>query len=181
MSSVVRNIRRNAGTEEYLGPAHVNAVSAHDVLVSLPEGEMVNAAFAFAVPYAPAVGDTLLVIGRHGRHYALGVIHGSGRTDLSFQGDVRLRSVGGSLRLSGDHGVEIRGPQLDIFADALRMVARDVFQTFESVCQRVRALLRVQAGETQTLVDRGAYTQSRTAAILAEDTVTVSGSEIHIG
>jgi hypothetical protein len=39
----------------------------------------------------------------------------------------------------------------------------------------------VQAGETQTLVTGATYTQSKTAAILAEEAVTVNGSEIHIG
>ena len=60
-------------------------------------------------------------------------------------------------------------------------VARDVTQRFESVCQRVSALLRVHAGDAQTLVDRGTVTQAKRAAILTEETVTVNGREIHLG
>jgi hypothetical protein len=182
MSAVVSKFRRTSkAAEEYLGPAQVNSVSCREVIVSLADGEMVNATFAFALPYTPAVGDTLLVIGKGSQHYAIGVIAGSGQTDLSFQGDVQMRSVNGKLSLSGDRGVDIRGPELNVYTSALRMIARDVFQSFESVCQRVSTLLRVQAGETQTLVTGGTYTQSKTASILAEEAVTVNGREIHLG
>jgi Protein of unknown function (DUF3540) len=178
---VSRFRRSSSEVGEYLGSAQVNAVSAHEVVVSLPDGELTRAELAFALPYAPAVGDLLLVIGRGAKYYAIGVIQGSGQTDLSFQGNVRLRSVNGKLSLSADRGVEIHGPSLDVFTDSLRMIARDVTQTFQSVCQRVSSLLRVHAGETQTLVDGGTYAQSKTAAILAEEAVTVNGREVHIG
>lgn len=182
MSAVVRKIRSMPrDVEQYLGPAQVKAVSAHEVVVSLPSGEVTSVRLAFSLPYAPAVGDILLVIGKSSNYYAIGVIQGSGQTDLSFQGNVQLRSVGGKLSLSGDEGVEIRGTKLDVYTGVIRMIARDVFQTFESVCQRVGSLLRVHAGETQTLVDGGTYTQSKTAAILTEEAVTINGREVHIG
>lgn len=127
------------------------------------------------------MGDVLLVIGRDTRHYAIGVIEGSGQTKLSFQGDVALHSANGTLSLSADRGVEVRAPAFSVHTTALRMIARDVAQTFESVCQTVAALLRVRAGETQTLVDRGTYTQSKTATIFADEAVTINGREIHLG
>jgi hypothetical protein len=123
----------------------------------------------------------LLVIGRGVRHYAIGVIHGSGRTALSFQGDVDLHSVNGKLSLYGERGVEVRGPEVDIYTVALRMVARDVTHKFESLLQRVSALFRVHAGEAQTLVDEGAVTQAKRAAILTEENVTINGREVHLG
>jgi hypothetical protein len=181
MNAVVRKLRRVSPNEEYLGPALVNAVSVGEVVVSLPDGDQRRAVLAFALPYAPVVGDTLLVIGRGLKYYAIGVLQGSGQTDLSFQGNVQLRSVNGKLSLSGDRGVEIRGPELDVLTGALRTIAHDVFQSFHSVCQQVTSLLRVQAGETQTLVAGGTYTQSKTADILTEEAVTVKGREIHIG
>ncbi|HEY6462165.1 MAG TPA: DUF3540 domain-containing protein [Polyangiaceae bacterium] len=167
--------------QEYLGPAHVDAVSPHEAVVTLPDGEMVHAGLAFTLPYTPAVGDVLLVIGRGPKHYAIGVIQGSGQTKLSFQGDVELESTNGTLRLTGARGVEVRAPAFELHTGALRMFARDVLQTFDSVRQRVASLLRVHAGEVQTLVDGGTYTQSKTAAILADQAVTVNGREIHLG
>jgi hypothetical protein len=167
--------------QEYLGPAEVVEVRAHEVLVSLPESGTVAAALAFAMPYAPATGDVLLVIGRGGKHYAIGVMHGAGKTAFTFQGDVDLRSANGKLSLSGDRGVEVRGPEVDIYTTALRMVARDVTHKFDSLCQRVTSLFRIHAGETQTIVDEGSVTQAKRAAILTEETVTINGREVHLG
>jgi len=182
MTALVSKLSRTSrDVKEYLGPGQVVVVSAHDVVVCLEDGETTRAGLAFTLPYEPAVGDVLLVLGKGSRHYAIGVIRGSGQTDLAFQGNVRLRSVNGTLSLSGDQGVEIRGPKLDVHTESLRMIAHDVVQTFQSVCQRVSSLLHVHAGETQTLVDGGAYTQAKTAAILVDEAVTVNGREIHIG
>jgi hypothetical protein len=180
-TATARKIHPLREPEEYLGPAEVIEVRPHEVVVSLPEGDTASAELAFAMPYAPAVGDVLLVIGKGGRHYAIGVLHGTGRTSLAFQGDVELRSVNGRLSLAGDNGVEVRGPEVDVYTTALRMVARDVTHRFESLCQRVGSLLRVHAGEAQTIVDGSTVTQAKRAAILTEETVTINGREVHLG
>jgi hypothetical protein len=185
IDTAVRKIRRPAPgaqeAQEYLGPAEVIEAHPTNVVVSLPDGQTATAALAFAMPYAPATGDVLLIIGRGERYYAIGVLHGSGRTSFAIQGDVDLRSVNGKLSLSGDRGVEIRGPEVDVYATALRLVARDVTQKFESLCQRVSSMLRVHAGESQTIVDGGAVSQAKRAAILTEETVTINGREVHLG
>jgi Protein of unknown function (DUF3540) len=169
---------------DYLGPAEVIAVEPTAVTVELPDEQAmcaVRAELAFALPYAPVVGDLLLVIAKDDACYAIGVLRGSGKTSLSLQGDVDLHAEGGTLRLSGDRGIELRGPELDLHAGKLRMVADAVLQNFSSVCQRVKSLLHVHAGETHTLVDGGTFAQSKSAAILTEETVTINGKEIHLG
>jgi hypothetical protein len=182
MSAAVSQIRREPrDLEEYFGPARVSEVSPDQVVVALPDGRTTPAGLAFTVPYTPVVGDVLLLIGKGGQHYAIGVIQGSGRTKLCFEGDVELHAANGTLHLSADRGVEVRTPAFSVHAGTLRMFARDVWHTFESVRQRVTSLLRVHAGETQTLVDAGTYTQSKTATIFADEAVTVNGKEIHLG
>jgi hypothetical protein len=181
MDSAVRKIRAAREVEEYLGPATVVEALPHRMVVSLPGGATACAELAFAMPYEPAVDDELLVIGKGGAYYAIGVLRGTGRTAFSIQGDVELRSVGGKLTLAADRGVEVRAPEVDVYTTALRMVARDVTQRFESLCQRVSSLLRVHAGESQTLVDQGAVTQAKRAAILTEEAVSINGREIHLG
>ena len=48
--------------------------------------------------------------------------------------------------------------------------------------QRVRGLLRrARAGEAQTIVDEGALTRAKSAAILTEETMTINGKQIHLG
>ena len=133
------------------------------------------------MPYAPVRGDVLLVIGKGATHYAIGVLVGSGRTALSFQGDVDVRAVDGKLGLIGDRGVHIRAPEIGVYTTALQMIARDVTQRFDSVCQRVVSLLRVHAGEAQTLVDGTSASQAKRTVILTEETVTINGREVHLG
>jgi hypothetical protein len=182
IEATAREAQRTARVvEEYLGPAEVVEARAHEVIVQIPGGAAVRAELAFTLPYAPVVRDVLLVIGRGQRHYAIGVLHGSGRTELAFQGDVELRSINGRLCLSGDRGIDVRGPEVDICTSALRMIARDVMQRFESVSQRVTSLFRLHAGEAQTLVEKSSVLQARSAVILTEETTTINGREVHLG
>jgi hypothetical protein len=155
-------------------------VHAHEVHVALPAGAPVRAEMALAFPYQPVVGDTLLVIAKGDATYVIGVLRGSGRSELSLPGDVELRAAG-ELRLAGDKGVRIDGPEIDIAGQKLRMVADSVVQRFTSVFQRVAEVLSVHAGESHTLVEGAAHTQAKTAAIVTEGTVTINGDEIHLG
>ncbi|WP_441287911.1 DUF3540 domain-containing protein [Sorangium sp. KYC3313] len=166
---------------EYLGPGRVTAAEGGAIAVELPGGQPVAVEMALALPYEPAVGDTLLVIGREERYYAIGVLHGAGRTVLSLQGDVALHARDGELSLSGDKGVAIRGPELEVQAGKIRMVADAVVQRFTSMVQRVSALLSVQASESHTIVEKTAFTKAKNATILTEETVTVNGKQILLG
>ena len=166
---------------DHLGPARVIAVETGAVLVELEDGAEVSAVLALAFPYAPALGDVVLAIGRADRHYVIGVIHGTGRSVLAMQGDVELRAVNGSLTLSGDEGVQIEGPALEVSVGKLKMTADAVVQKFTSVYQHVKALLSVRAGESHTLVDDASFAKSRTATIVTDEKMAINGKEIHLG
>jgi hypothetical protein len=186
-SPATRDPRERATTtlpeplEPFLGPAVVTGVEGSTVTVCLEPGLEVRALLALALPYAAVEGDVLLVIGRRELHYAIGVLSGRGKTEIALHGDVSLHAVGGTLKLSGDQGVTLRGPAIAVQADTLHTVARSVVETFSTLFQRVTEVLRVHAGESQTIVEGGAYTQAKTAAIQTEETVTVNGKEIHLG
>ncbi|AUX41001.1 hypothetical protein SOCE26_024050 [Sorangium cellulosum] len=173
--------RAPAPPRDYLGPGRVTAAEEGKIAVELPGGQPVRVEMALALPYEPAVGDTLLVIGRDENYYAIGVLHGTGRTVLSLPGDVAVHARDGALSLSGDKGVEIRGPELEVQAGKIRMVADAVVQKFTSMYQRVSALLSVQAGESHTIVEKTAFTKAKNATILTEETVTVNGKQILLG
>jgi hypothetical protein len=166
---------------DYLGPATVVAAEGNCATVALADGAVVPVEMAMALPYEPVAGDSLLVIGRGEHHYVIGVLHGTGRTVLTLPGDVDLHATGGALSLSGDKGVQIRGPELDVHVGKLQMVASAVVQTFTSIHQRVRELLSVQAGESHTLVEKTSFTKAKNATLLTEETVTVNGKQIHLG
>ena len=166
---------------DYLGPAHVVGASGRELSLELPSGRIVAATLAVAFPYEAEVGDVLLVIARGESHYGIGVLHGTGRTRLSFQGDVDLRSETGTVRISGEKGVALSAPELDVRAGAVRMLADSLTQRVASVYQRVTSLLSVHAREAHTSVDESTFTRAKSAAIVTEETMSINGKQIHLG
>jgi hypothetical protein len=190
--ALLRGIMQNAarimgnlpavGTAElFLGPADVQRAKASDVHVELPDGALVPVQLAFAFPYEPSVGDTLLVIGKDGQHYAIGVLRGTGKASLSFHGDVEVRAVGGTLTLEADKGIEMNGPEVAVRASTLRMVAEKVVQKFTWLHQRVAALASLHAKEVHTVAEESATTNAKSVTITTEEMVTVNGKQIHLG
>lgn len=167
--------------DDYLGPASVTETTSHEVQVELPDGTLRRAEPAFTIPYQPAPGDVLLVITRGPRCYAIGVLHGTGKTVLSLPGDVEVRAESGTLRLYGEKGIELLSPEVLIHSEKLRMVAGSVTQKFTSLVQRVRDLLSVQAREIHTVADDSHLTKAKSATVLTEETMTINGKQIHLG
>jgi Protein of unknown function (DUF3540) len=167
--------------EDYLGPAEVLETTDEGVRARLRGGAVVSASLALALPYAPVIGDLLLLIGKGEEFYAIGILRGSGKTSLRLQGDVDLHAEGGALHLSADKGVRIEAPEVDIETGRLRTVATSVVQKCTSLYQRVSALLSVHAGQSHTVVDEASFSRSKSAAILTEETVTINGKQIHLG
>ncbi|AGP41658.1 hypothetical protein BE04_30795 [Sorangium cellulosum] len=100
---------------------------------------------------------------------------------LELQGDVDVRAGGGALRLSGDRGIELRGPEVDLYGDNVRVFAGALVQTAASLVQRVTDLFSLHARESHTVVDGSATTKAHRATVLTEDTMTINGKEIHLG
>ena len=166
---------------DYLGPADVTKVEPHEVEVRLPSGGLVRARVALAFTYEPQPKDVVLVIGNADGHYVIGVLHGAGRAVLGFPGDVELRAVGGVLHLAGDTGVRLDGPEIEVKAGKLRLLADSVAQKFTELRQPVTTLLSVRAGRTHTVVDDSTYAQSKSATIVTEEKVTINGKSIYLG
>lgn len=167
--------------DDYLGPAVVIEVRGRKVEIELPGGEHRIATLALAYLYEPVPGDVLLVIGKPAGWYGIGVLHAAGRAVLAFHGDVDVRSVDGTLTLSGAKGVKVEGAEVEVHTRKLKMVADAVVQRFTSVYQRVSDLLNVHAGKSHTVVDGTSVAQSESATILTKDTMTINGKEIHLG
>jgi hypothetical protein len=176
----VTALKSVATVSDYLGPGVVRVVRPHEVELERDDGALVVAEMALAFPYRPAVGDVLLVVGKDRASYVIGVLRGAGRTTLALPGDVELRAEG-SLTLSGDRGVHVRGDEVTLTTPKLRVVAGAVSQTFTSLWQRVTSLLSVHAAETHTIVDGASVTRAKSATLLTEETATINGREIHLG
>lgn len=164
----------------YLGPATV--VRAAPLLeATLPGGEVVRPRLALAYPFVPAAGDTLLVIGGEERYFVIGVLSSTGRTELRFRGDVELRAANGTLELSAEQGVSLEAPQIDIKTKRLNVLAEKVTEAFGTVLTRVKSLLSVHTGETDTVVHGEWSSRSERAAITSQEVVSVNGKEVHLG
>jgi len=167
--------------DDYLGPGHVVAVMPHEVEVEIRGGERARAQMALSIPYEPSVGDVLLVIGKDDDHYVIGVLHGRGKTSLSFQGAVDLRANGGPLTLSSDTAVAIHGPEMEIQTGKLQLFAGAMVEKLGSLYLRVRDALEVHAGKTHTVVDDVSFMTAKNASIVTEETMSINGNEIHLG
>ncbi|APR85973.1 Hypothetical protein A7982_11322 [Minicystis rosea] len=165
---------------DYLGPAQVTTATASAAEVELPSGDIVSARLALAFPYQPAPGDTLLVIGRGDTHYVIGVLDGTGATNLTLPGDVALRAAG-ALRLEGGSGVHMSGPEVNIDARRLRFTAEAMMQKLGSLVQRVTTLWSVRARDAEMLIEDASLTRARTAAILTDETMSINGKQINLG
>jgi hypothetical protein len=164
----------------YLGTATV--VDGGETLrVRREDGLEVDACLALASHYQASEGDVLLVLGREQRHWVVGVVHGQGKTQMAFKGDVELRAVGGTLELRGDDGIRMASPEVDLNAGKLRISAESVLQKCESLYQRVRGLLSVRASQQQTVVDGAIVTKAARADIVASETVSLNGKQINLG
>lgn len=168
------------GAVDTLGPAIVVEARGADVTVDVA-GRRVKARLALSLPYAPIEGDTLLVIGGPSGHYAIGVIDGAGRTTLAVPGDVDVRAIGGTLRLSGDEGVDIDGGAVAVRAKKLHVLAGALVERFTTVVQHVTEMLSVRAGERQTVVDGASIETAKRASIVTHETVSINGKQVHLG
>jgi len=148
---------------------------------SQPTGEEVEAQLAVAFQYTPTAGDRVLVIGNDEGFYVIGVLAAQRRdSHLSFAGDVEVAATG-KLTLRGEQGVELTGPQVQVRAGKLELLARSVTQHYERVHQRVVELLSLQAGRTHTVIDGSSFTRAGSATLLTKEKVSINGKSIHLG
>ena len=166
---------------EYLDSATVVSVAPSHVVVELIGGARVDAKLALALPYQPAIGDELLVVGRPGSYWVIGIVSGRGTLELNMPGDIGIHAMNGKLRLSGDHGVEIAGSTVRVVGKELRFVADKVVERFTNVVSRVREMLSVRAGERHTIVDGNSLETAERVMIMGKENVSVNGEQIHLG
>jgi hypothetical protein len=173
-------LTRTAHLTTHLGPAKVVTVEGHRVLVALGEAKA-WATLAMPVYYAPAVGDTLLVLGREEVFYAIGVIAGRGRTSLVAPGDLELLAPHGRIDLHARDGIELRTSALRCVADAWDAVFGTVRQRCSEFLCHVRGVLRWRAQRSETSVEQVHRTRAGSIVQHAEGEVQIDGRKINLG
>lgn len=166
----------------YLGPGRV--LAAHGpggVEVELEDGRQATATLGLAFSYEPAPEDLLLIAGEADRFYAIGVLAGASPPSLTFEGDVDLHAVGGTLTLSGDEGVAVEGKELTLRADTIRTFAGSLTEKADEAYRWVKGLVTLRAGESRRVIEGEDYNQSQDSIHLAKGTVKIDGHQIHVG
>ena len=168
------------GGKTFLGGGRVLALAGDHATVSLGDGHEVSAKLALAFSYVPQLGDELLIIGKAGEHFVIGVLQGSGDTRLEFPGDVALRA-GKNIQLEADEGISLSSDKLEIGAETMRIVADTVVESAREMVQRIRDLWSIRAGQKNEQIAGEWSHRSEKASITTADDVSVNGREIRLG
>lgn len=161
-----------------LGPAKVIAIHADTIRVMTEAGEA-DAVMALAYPYAPAVGDVVLVIGEEER-YVIGVLRGRGKTKFVAPGDLELRARG-QVEIFGERGVEIRSPRLLLRADKIETIAQAIVERAHNAYRWVKDLVQTYAGRQRTVVEGSSLLNAERILERAEKEVKIDGNKVLLG
>ncbi len=164
----------------HLGPAEVVEVKGATPIVMV-QGRPVRAELALAFPYVAKAGDELLIVGKDGQHYVIGVLRCSGEIALRFVGDVRLHALGGKLELAGDEGVRLRGGTIEILSRKLELISETVTERATNWYRRVHEMMNEHSGEKRELVDGNLSVVADRASTLTRGITTINGKEVHLG
>ena len=169
--------------ELYLGPARVVTVADADVRVALPgdPAEEIAVAMAMALPYRPAPDDTLLVIGKAGGWYAIGVLAGRGTTSFSAHGDLEIAAPNGRLDLSAGHAVRLAAPRIDAIARRFQVAADRLVERCQQASRWVAGLLDVRAKQSTTVVEDAHLLKARTILVRADEQINLDSEQVHLG
>lgn len=167
-------------TMNYLGPGTVLEVDGCEVTLRVSD-RVVRARLAFAGFYRPAIGDSLLTIGTDESYYAIGVLDGAGGAELNLSGDVRIRSLRGSVEITAAREVNVTAPDVRLRAVRLSTLARTLRERLGSVRRWVRGSLEIRAGRVRGIV-RGDYDLKAERIVeRAEGDVAIDGTQIRLG
>lgn len=139
----------------YIGPARVATVQADGrPVVQILGGSCETVAADWAIPfrYEPDKGDLLLVLGKHGRYWITGIVHGSGASQMAFHGNVELASSG-TLQVAASGGVYVDSPEVHILTEAFDVDASQIVQRFEDMDSEVTERIEERAGTCERVID----------------------------
>lgn len=166
--------------QDYLGPARVCAVDSGRVLVDTG-GSRAWAVMALGYRYQPVTGDSLLVIGRDGDWYVLGVLAGQGDTAFVAPGDVSIRAPRGSVRIVARDQVAITADRVDVQGGRFEVVVDQIVQRSKRVAMSVKELFRIRTRSSRVDVEKTHRVHAGRINHRASDVVNIDGRKINLG
>lgn len=163
-----------------LSPARVARAEDGRVQLEFPD-ELAWATVALAYPYAPAVNDDVLAIGQNGTWYVIGVLRGSGKTNLTVPGDLTIRAPSGAIEIAAARGVRIKAPTVQVVADKLDLAARAAFERFAQATRWVKETFQLRAGRLRSRVEGTYDLKAERIVERADGDVKIDGNQIKLG
>lgn len=154
-----------------LAPAIAREIDGRRVRIGLQDEDVWA---RLAMPWAPSPGDEVLVTGKDGDYYVIGLLESAGPAVVSVPGDLELRSENGQVRIHAAQGVDVRGPRIQLIAHSLVHRVTDVYHW-------VRGLFHVKAERMRAVMDRESYHKAGNVFTIADRDVKVQGRQIHLG
>jgi len=145
------------------------------------EDRVIDARMALGYDYRPAAGDVLLVIGQEDSHFAIGVIRGTGRSVLSFPGDVDVRAPQGRMRLFAGKGVSVHAPEVSVRTGKWNLIAETLVEKAAEAYRFVTGLFQLRAGSRHTVIQGQSFEKAERVYVRAEQEVSVDGKTIQLG
>lgn len=146
--------------------------------LALPEGER-EAVMALAYPYAPAMGDVLLVMTQDGDCYVVGVLQGRGRTLFQTPGDLEI-TAGGRVQIQGAE-VALQGHKVSLRADRFESTVRVVVERCLSAYRWVKDAMHLNLGRSRTVVREESVLRAGRIRQSAREDVSINGEQVKLG
>lgn len=168
-------------TSTYLGPATVTETEgpAQQVRVAPSERSEAWARLALALPYQPAVGDEVLVIGDEVL-YVIGVLRGKGLSHLQVPGRLKIEAPQGIEMIS--HGpIETRAPSIRFQVGKFEIVAQRLLESVRDAYRWVSGLFQLQSHRVRLFAESTAHLKAERTYLASRDAMNIDGKTIHLG
>lgn len=133
---------------EYYGAATVLQTEPGRVYLEMPDA-YTWAELATGWFYEPSPGDRVLAIGGASGWFVIGVLECGETCRVTLPGSLEVSAPAGSISLRSTEEVTIRGKALRFYARDVELVAQKIWERCDSLVQKVRGALRLDAGTTE--------------------------------
>lgn len=166
----------------YLDQARVLRVDGHDLRVELQDGREVDAALAMLIPYRPRVHDDLLVIGRDGAFFAIGVLRGRGGFETQYKGDFHLTSMAGDLCVVAARRLLVDTPAFELQAHKmLSRAAERIVMTSERTDQSARDHWVLMSAAFAEVTQKRWFRRAQRVVIKVANAIRFNGKTVRTG
>jgi|GEM_PF-6544130 len=164
---------------DYYGPATVLQTEPGRAYLEMPDA-YTWADLATGWFYEPTAGDRVLAIGGASGWYIIGVLDCGPICRVVVPGSLEVSAPAGSISLRSNREVSIRGKSFRVYAQDVELVAQWIWQRCESLVQKVRGTLRLDAGTTEHRIKGESLVHAGSIRTTAVGDIKLRGKSINL-